>query len=83
MAIVELGVLTPLHTIMETCSKDTIAAAVAALRNLSIHRRNEVSTYSSLLGPFHKACKHKHLLSTKSNLSIHRRNEVSTRLLGP
>ena len=41
MTIVELGVLPPLHLIMEMCSKETVAAAVAALRNLSIHRRNE------------------------------------------
>ncbi|XP_022101489.1 vacuolar protein 8-like [Acanthaster planci] len=42
VTIVEFGALPPLHRIMETCTKDTVAAAVAALRNLSIHRRNEM-----------------------------------------
>ena len=40
--IVELECLSLLHTIIKQARGETLAAAVACLRNLSIHKANEV-----------------------------------------
>lgn len=40
---VENGALPPLHHILTSCRSETLAAAAACLRNLSIHKLNEVS----------------------------------------
>ena len=42
VAIVQMGALPYLHSIMQISHGETLAAAIAALRNLSIHRVNEV-----------------------------------------
>lgn len=39
---VETGALAPLHHILTSCRSETLAAAAACLRNLSIHKLNEV-----------------------------------------
>lgn len=39
---VETGALPPLHHILTSCRSETLAAAAACLRNLSIHKLNEV-----------------------------------------
>ena len=39
---VENGALPPLHHILTSCRSETLAAAAACLRNLSIHKLNEV-----------------------------------------
>ncbi|XP_071503216.1 uncharacterized protein [Diadema antillarum] len=42
VAIVKLNGLPPLLSIIRNSSKETLSAAIAALRNLSIHRLNEI-----------------------------------------
>lgn len=39
---VDTGALPPLHHILTSCRSETLAAAAACLRNLSIHKLNEV-----------------------------------------
>ena len=48
--IVELGALPLLHNIMIHYLKETLSASVACLRNLSIHRANEVIIYLCVVG---------------------------------
>lgn len=75
---VETGALAPLHHILTSCRSETLAAAAACLRNLSIHKLNEAPFIHENLVPdlCHVVCDssnpeaQKHIAGTLRNLAV-------------